>query len=114
MLERTEGTTKLHEITLDGATNILGSRWDDPTTRPTLEQSNDLAAVSVTPLSKTLRFDTARDLKDAPAKIEGMAFLADGTLLLINDNDFGIRGDETKIILVRGAVTADPAVYSKR
>ncbi len=43
-----------------------------------------------------------------------MAFLADGTLLLINDNDFGIRGDETKIILVRGAVTADPAVYGKR
>ncbi len=114
VLERTEGTTKLHEITLDGATNILGSRWDDPSNRPTLEQSNDLAAVSVTPLRKTLRFDTARDLKDAPAKIEGMAFLADGTLLLINDNDFGIRGDETKIILVRGAVTADPAVYGKR
>ncbi len=114
VLERTEGTTKLHEITLDGATNILGSRWDDPSTRPTLEQSNDLAAVSATPLRKTLRFDTARDLKDAPAKIEGMAFLADGTLLLINDNDFGIRGDETKIILVRGAVTADPAVYGKR
>ncbi len=85
-------------------TNILGSRWDDPANRPTLEKSNDLAAVSVTPLRKTLRFDTARDLKDAPAKIEGMAFLADGTLLLINDNDFGIRGDETKIILIRGAV----------
>ncbi len=114
VLERTEGTTKLHEITLDGATNILGSRWDDPANRPTLEQSNDLAAVSVTPLRKTLRFDTARDLKDAPAKIEGMAFLADGTLLLINDNDFGIRGDETKIILIRSAVTADPAVYGKR
>ncbi len=32
VLERTEGTTKLHEITLDGATNILGSRWDDPST----------------------------------------------------------------------------------
>ncbi len=114
VLERTEGTTKLHEITLDGATNILGSRWDDPSTRPTLEQSNDLAAVSVTPLPKTLRFDTARDLKDAPAKIEGMAFLADGTLVLINDNDFGIRGDETKIILIRSAVTADPPVYGKR
>jgi hypothetical protein len=114
VLERTEGTTKLHEISLDGATNILGSRWDDPSTRPTLEQSNDLSAVSVTPVRKTLRFDTARDLKDAPAKIEGMTFLADGTLLLINDNDFGIRGDETKIILVRGAVTPDPAVYSKQ
>jgi hypothetical protein len=113
VLERTEGTTKLHEITLDGATDILGSRWDDAATVPTLEQSNDLGPLGIAPVKKILRFDTARDLKDAPGKIEGVTFLGDGTLVLINDNDFGIRGDETKVILVKGAVTADSAVHRK-
>jgi hypothetical protein len=113
VLERTEGTTKLHEVPLDGATNILGSRWDDAATQPTLEQTKDLAGVAVTPLGKTLRFDTARDLRGAPTKIEGVTFLGDGTMVLINDNDFGIRGDETKIILVKGAVTADTAVHRR-
>jgi hypothetical protein len=111
VLERNEGHTKLHEVSLAGATNILGSKWDELATTPTLEQENDAAKLEVTPLKKTLRFDQARDFKDAPAKIEGMAFLADGTLVLTNDNDFGIRGDETRIVLIKGLVTADPSVY---
>jgi hypothetical protein len=111
--ERTDGTTKLHEITLAGATNILGTKWDDVATSPSLEQQNDLSKLGVVPVKKTLRFDTSRDFKNAPVKIEGMAFLGDGTLVLINDNDFGIRGDATQILLVKGAVAADPAVYKK-
>jgi hypothetical protein len=113
VLERTEGTTKLHEIALAGATDILGSRFDDVATSPTLEQSNDLGPLGIVPVTKALRFDTARDAKDAPLKIEGIAFLGDGSLILINDNDFGIRGDDTRILVVRGAVTADPAVYRR-
>jgi hypothetical protein len=35
VLERTEQTTKLHEIDLAGATNIAGSQWDEAATRPT-------------------------------------------------------------------------------
>lgn len=114
VLERTEKTTKLFEITLDGATNILGSKWDDVATLPSLEQQNDLAATGVTPVAKVLCLDTFRDIKDAPEKIEGMAILEDGTLMLINDNDFGIRGDATKIVLVKGAVTADPQVWKQQ
>jgi hypothetical protein len=113
VLERTERTTKLYEIRLAGATDIRGSAWDDPATRPTLEQTNDLAGTGIVPLAKTLRLDSARDIPDAPEKIEGVAFLGDGALVLINDNDFGIRGDETRILVVRGAVTADPEVYRK-
>lgn len=64
-------------------------------------------------MKKELRFDTFRDFKPAPEKIEGMALLGDGSLMLINDNDFGIRGDATKILIVKGAVTADPAAYRK-
>jgi hypothetical protein len=113
VLERTEGTTKLHEIVLEGATNILGSRWDDVATMPTLEQTNDLGPAGIVPVRKTLRFDTARDARDAPTKIEGVAFLADGAMVLINDNDFGIRGDATKLLIVRGAVTPDRAVHAR-
>jgi len=113
VIERTEVQTKLYEIRLDLATNILGGKWDDITTMPSLEQENDAAAIEIVPVGKTLWFDQASDFKDAPAKIEGMAFLGDGTLALINDNDFGIRGDETKILLVRGVVAADPAVFKK-
>ena len=34
-------------------------------------------------------------------------------LMMINDNDFGIRGDKTRIVLVKGAVSADPAIWKK-
>lgn len=111
VLERTEKTTKLFEVALEKATNILGSRWDDLATSPTLEQLRD--APDVQPVAKTLRFDTFRDAKDAPEKIEGLAFLQDGSLAMINDNDFGIRGDATRIVVVRGAVEADPAIWRK-
>jgi hypothetical protein len=113
VLERTEKTTKLYEIVLAGAANILGSAWDRVETSPSLEGENDLAKLGLVPVSKTLRFDTARDFKSAPEKIEGVAFLADGAMVLINDNDFGIRGDQTKILIVRGAVSPDPMVYRR-
>lgn len=111
VLERTDGTTKLHEITLDGATNILGSAWDDKATSPSLEALAD--AEGVMPVKKTLRFDTGRDFPDAPTKIEGVAFLGDGAMALINDNDFSIGGAETRVLVVKGAVDADPAVWKR-
>lgn len=100
VLERTEQTTKLYEIELAGATNISGSRWDDLATRPTLEQS-DVSAAGIVPLSKTLRFDTA-DFPKIVGKTEGMALLGDGTLAIVNDDDFGITGQSTQIVVVRG------------
>lgn len=113
VLERTDGTTKLHEISLAGATDIAGAKWDDVATSPSLEQQNDLTKLSVVPVKKTLRFDTARDFKQALGKIESIAFLGDGTMVLINDNDFAIKGEETQILLVKGAVTPDRSVYAK-
>jgi hypothetical protein len=98
--ERTEQTTKLYEINLAGATNIIDTKWDDVATRPTLEQS-DLAAVGIHPLTKTLRFDSA-DLPEMVGKTEGMALLGDGSLALINDDDFGITGGRTQIVVLSG------------
>jgi len=107
VLERTEQTTKLHEVELAGATDIAGSRWDDPATRPTLEQT-ELAAAGIKPLSKKLRFDSA-DFPEMVGKTEGIALLGDGTLALINDDDFGIAGGRTQIVVVRGTGIARTA-----
>ena len=35
-------------------------------------------------------------------KTEGMALLGDGSLALVNDDDFGIAGGRTQIVIVRG------------
>ncbi len=113
VLERNESHTKLHEISLGGSTNILGSKWDDASMTPSLEQQNDTASLGIVPVAKTLRFDQGRDFKDAPSKIEGMALLGDGSLALINDNDFGIRGDATRIIVVKGIVKPDMNAFQK-
>ena len=98
--ERTEKTTKLYEIDLSGATNILDTKWDDLATRPTLEQS-ELSAAGIKPVSKTLRFDSA-DFPEMVGKTEGMALLGDGALAFINDDDFGIEDGRTQIVVVRG------------
>ena len=100
VLERTEQTTKLHEVELTGATNISGGKWDDAATRPTLEQT-DAAAAGIVPVKKTLRFDTA-DFPKIVGKTEGMAILGDGALLIVNDDDFGIGGQRTQVVVVRG------------
>jgi hypothetical protein len=99
--ERTEQTTKLYEIELAGATNIAGSRWDDAATRPTLEQTDPTSA-EIVPVKKTLRLDSA-DHPSIVGKTEGMALLGDGALALINDDDFGIAGARTQIMVIHGS-----------
>lgn len=101
VLERTEATTKLYEIALAGATDILGTTWDDPATRPTLEQTNELGGTGIVPVSKRLVFNSA-DHPEVPGKIEGVAVLPGGALFIINDDDFGITGERTVGLLVRG------------
>jgi hypothetical protein len=100
VLERTEATTKLYEVDLGKATNLLGTPWDKISTSPSLEQVS-LAEAMIVPVSKSLRFDTA-DFPKIAGKIEGMAVLPNRALVLINDDDFGISGARTQIVVVRG------------
>ena len=102
--DRTDRTTHLLAIDLAGATDILGSRWDDPATSPSLE-ATELAAAGIVPVRKRLVLDSAAH-PELPGKLEGMALLADGTLVLINDDDFGIEGANTTIVLVEDALPA--------
>lgn len=87
--ERTDWVARLYLAKLAGATNILGSRWDDPATAPSLEAVTDPAAAGITVLPKTLRVDLER-LPGMPDKVEGVALVDCTRLAVANDNDFDI------------------------
>ncbi|TGO03381.1 hypothetical protein PN36_07645 [Candidatus Thiomargarita nelsonii] len=100
ILERVTRHTKLYQLSkLEDATNILGTEWDDEAIEPSLERLSDLTAQGIIPLEKKLVFDSRRDISDLDSKIEGIALLDDQYLVFINDNDFGIKGAQTRIRL---------------
>lgn len=101
LLERISKTTKLYEVDLKGATNILGTKWDEAATKPSLEQTAPAKAGIKTTVKKL--FFTTDDHKGLPGKLEGIAHLGDGSLALINDDDFGIDGATTKIVVIKGS-----------
>ncbi|MEV0177134.1 esterase-like activity of phytase family protein [Streptomyces sp. NPDC050803] len=113
--ERTDKAARLHLVRLDREADILGGAWDDDTTSPSLEQLDDPAAAGVPVLAKRLVVDLGT-VAGVPGKIEGVARVDRTTLVLINDNDFGMSdgagafdaqgrlvdsGIETKVIYVR-------------
>jgi len=87
VLERTDWVARIYRVDLAAATNILGSRWDDPGTAPALEALNDGLPADAKALSKTLVVDLSR-LDAIPEKIEGVAVIDDTTIAVSNDNDF--------------------------
>ena len=87
VLERTDLVAKLYSVDLSQATNILGSKWNDAKTAPTLEALADPATAGVRFLPKTLVLDLS-SIKGMPEKIEGIALLDQNTLAVSNDNDF--------------------------
>jgi len=109
--ERTDNVARLYLCNLAGATNLLGTKWDDAATTPTLEASGNLPAVGVTPLAKTLAVDLAA-IPGIPGKIEGIAVLDRNTIAIANDNDFDIgdfgpdgnnkgTGAKSRILIIR-------------
>lgn len=80
------------EINLKGATNVLGETFGDET----LEQqtADDLAAAGIQPVNKTKVTNLPSLGYQAGDKPEGLALLPDGSLVVLNDNDFGLaEGD---------------------
>lgn len=100
VLERISKTIKFYLVDLNGAENILGSRWDSAATLPSLEQSD---ASVVTTLNKQLLMNTD-DRGGLMKKIEGLAWMGGDKWIMVNDNDFGIEGDLTYIVPVTMAV----------
>lgn len=87
--ERTDDVAKLSLLKLGGATNVLGGPFDDPRHSPALEQA-DLAASSVKPMAKTLLLDLTAKVPGLPKKVEGIAVRDQHTIVVANDNDFGM------------------------
>lgn len=87
--ERTDKVARLQVVKLTRGADILGEKWDDDTTSPSLEQLDDPAASGVPVLRKRLVVDLGT-VKGVPGKIEGVARVDHDTLALINDNDFGM------------------------
>lgn len=95
MLERGSETTKLYRVSLspDCALDAVSSDVD---ACPTLEQRSADGTLGNTPvLTKRLLISTD-DLPEVGADLEGMLILDDRTILLVNDNDFGIEGVATE------------------
>ncbi|MEU6403316.1 esterase-like activity of phytase family protein [Streptomyces sp. NPDC046985] len=87
--ERTDKAARVQEVRLGRGADILGGRWDDDSTSPSLEQLADPAASGVPVLAKRLVVDLG-PVAGVPGKIEGIARVDDRTLAVINDNDFGM------------------------
>jgi Esterase-like activity of phytase len=89
ILERTDFVAKLYLVDTTTATNLLGTKWNDPATSPTLEALPDPLSegVSVLPKELIINLDS---LPDMPDKVEGVAVISRNTIAVINDNDFDI------------------------
>ncbi|MEU7018132.1 esterase-like activity of phytase family protein [Streptomyces sp. NPDC046385] len=113
--ERTDNAARLYEIRLRRGADILGSAWDAAGTSPALEQLDDPAAAGVPVPAKRLVVDLGT-VEGVPGKIEGVAVEGERTLVLLNDNDFGMTdgtgafdangrlvdsGVETRLVKVR-------------
>ena len=99
ILERASQTTKLYLVEL-GKEREVPAEHADEATRPTIEQLSAAGTLDLPVLDKRLVLSTD-DHPQVSADLEGMAVLDERTLLLVNDNDFGIEGVETAFWLVR-------------
>ncbi len=102
LIERVNRHTKLYQVSnLDGATNILDTKWDLTTGTQSLENLVNLNTQSITSVTKKLVFDSRNELSDLSPRIEGLAILSNQYVVFTNDNDFGIAGKKSKITVVK-------------
>lgn len=101
VLERVSHSTKLFVIRLDPALR-LPDEHALPGTRPTLEELSAGPDFPLPEVGKTLLFDSDHH-PEVSKDLEGMTLLDERTLLLVNDNDFGIEGAETTFWRVKFA-----------
>ncbi|HWP93311.1 MAG TPA: choice-of-anchor I family protein [Thermodesulfobacteriota bacterium] len=88
------GKKFVYEVDLKGATNIRGLAIADEMATNTLEQTspNDLPAMGIIPVNK-IKVLNLPSIGYLPSdKPEGITILPDGTIAVLNDNDFGIEG----------------------
>ncbi len=95
VMERDDATgqaarKRVYQIDIDQATNFLGR---DLPLGVELQGDAGLAALGIVPARKQLYIDLGALGYDTVDKPEGMAWVDEQTLAVINDNDFGMGGD---------------------
>jgi len=102
VLERISKTTKFYVVDLAQGRNIAGTKWDAEVVSPSLEQLKveGMAKKGIAALAKTLVMNTD-NRGGMPKKIEGIGLVDANTMMLINDNDFGIDGAGTAVVVVK-------------
>ncbi|MDP4503954.1 esterase-like activity of phytase family protein [Nonomuraea turcica] len=86
--ERTDNVARIYQIDLAKATNLLAGPYDDPATTPSLEALTSPPAVKLP--AKSLVANLSEVAPTLPGKVEGIALLDPRTLVVANDNDFGV------------------------
>lgn len=100
VLERVNKTTKLYVTKVRSLTYVLKPKWNDELNKPALEEldEKELQKEKIVLLPKKLVWDSADLTAKFPSKIEGMTHLGKNEWLFINDSDFGITGEATRIL----------------
>ncbi|PWR20731.1 esterase-like activity of phytase family protein [Zavarzinia compransoris] len=101
VVERVENASKIFHIRLT-ADQRLAPEWLDLDRRPTLEETDGraLRKAQIPVLEKRLILDSDRD-KGLPPKIEGLSWFDERTLVVIDDDDFGIKGARSAVHVLR-------------
>ena len=102
IIERDSGTDAdskklIFEVDLSNATNIVGTELSTATGEDTALEgmtADDLAAMGVNPVQKRRVLNLPSIGYVAGDKAEGLALLPNGSLAVLNDNDFGILDEE--------------------
>ena len=94
VLERGSETTKIYRCAVD-ANGLDEAHWD-VATRPTLEELSATGETWAHPVLKKELIFSSDDHPEISPDLEGMALLSSSELLLVNDNDFGVLGVETR------------------
>ena len=96
VLERASQTTKLYAVRLDQGSAFRKEHLD-VATAPTIEELSADGGLDlrVPVLRKSLVLNTD-DYPQVDADLEGMIVLSPRSILLVNDNDFGVEGIATK------------------
>ncbi|CAG7615520.1 esterase-like activity of phytase family protein [Paenibacillus allorhizosphaerae] len=88
---------RIFSIDLSNATNILGKYDDQMAARKTLEQMSidELKANGIMPPSKRTVLDLVA-FEYPYEKVEGLSLVNGDTIVIVNDNDFGIGSNSTE------------------
>ncbi len=91
-----ENKKYIFQFDLKGATNLLAAGAPALPAGKTLEQStvDELAALGIKPVKKTKVLNLPSIGYLPGDKVEGLTLLPDGSLAVINDNDFGVNGPD--------------------